>query len=339
MQVFHSRAIVAPLPHRPVSARTIRLWSAPEVILAFTNLMDEPVLLPHIISQARRSSAKIILAHVHSAATRTCRKPSSARPASNREAREALDRMARQLRWLGFICEPVLLSGQPELEIPLLVRSCDVGRVLFGFEEDRDLTTAKIPSLDEQILRMVDVPICAIGRNAIHANSVAIRDVTLAISSESRCEIPLSFACRLAQELRARLTVLHVAEQNSAAVKAPTPQDLIARLPFTAWREAELFCPTQVTIRAGNPADEILNHCMQSEQGLIVMCSPGDTRSIGSWRNGVSYRTITGARCPVIVAKCSSDAAAVAIRVPGAASSQKFSPQGERLNHSEEAMM
>ncbi len=254
------------------------------------------------------------------------------------EAREALDRMARQLRWLGITCEPLLLSGQPELEIPLLVRSCGADTVLLGFAEEPDPTKGKAPSLHEQILRAVDVPVYVIGRNAMHANSSAIRGITLAISSQSMCEVPLRFACRLAQELRAGLTVLHVAEQNSTDEISPTPQDVIARLPFTAWREAELLCPTQVAVREGDPADEVLNYCMQTEQGLIILCSPGDMRSREGWRNGISYRTIAGARCPVVVARSSSDMA-VAISVPEGSSSQKFSPRGEALNHSKEAIL
>lgn len=337
MRVFHSTAIVAHLPRRAVSARTIRAWCAPEVILAFTNLMDEPVLLPHIISQARRSSAKVLLVHVYVAGARSSREPSRARPASARESREALERMARQLRWLGITCEPRLLSGRPELEIPLLVRSCDVDRVLFGFEENPDLTAAKNPSLSRKILRMADVPVCAIGRNAMEANSRAIRNVTLAISSQSRCEIPLAFACRLAQELRARLTLLHVAERE-AAVEPPTPHHVIAKLPFTTWREAELFCPTQVTVCVGNPADEILKHSTQTEQDLIILCSPGDTQSREVWLKGVSYQIIAGARCPVIVTRSSSEPA-VAISVPEVSSSEKFSPRGEALNNSKEAFM
>ena len=135
MQVFHSKAIVAPFPRRPVSVKTLRMWCAPEVILAITTLNDEATLLPHIIDQARQSGASIVLAHVHhSQGTRNCRKPVSPRPNSVvGEARETLDRLTRQLRWLGFRCQPVLLSGAPELEIPVLVRSCGVDRVLFGF--------------------------------------------------------------------------------------------------------------------------------------------------------------------------------------------------------------
>lgn len=333
MQVFRSAAIFAPLPHRPISAKTLRMWCTPEVILGVTTLSDEHSLLPHIISQARLSGAKIILAYAQNKlVTQNCRKASLAHQLTGvREVREALERMARQLRWLGLTCEPILLSGQPELEVPFLVRSCGVDRVMIGFEEDPDLTTKRIPPIPEQVLRGVDVPVCAIGRNAIHANRGAIRNITLAVSPEFRCEVPLSFASRLAQEYRARLTLLHVLDPESAGEKASTPQAVIARLPFPTWREAELFCPTQITLRQGQAADEILNHCVSTQQDLLILCSPGNTLSEKAWRDGVTYRTIAGALCPVLIARSRSDSA-VALCTTSTTETQKFSPHGEHFN-------
>ena len=188
MQVFRSTAILAPLPRRAVSVKTLRMWCTPEIILGVTTLSDEQVLLPHIIDQARQSGAKIILAHAQSVpAGKGCRKASLSREIEGvRQTREALDRMARQLRWLGFTCEPILLSEPPELSVPYLVRSCGVDRVVLGFEEDPDLTAGKTSSIPEQVLRGVDVPVCVIGRNAVHANRSSFRNITLAVSAEAR---------------------------------------------------------------------------------------------------------------------------------------------------------
>ncbi|WP_420818758.1 universal stress protein [Occallatibacter savannae] len=307
------------------------MWCTPEVILGVTTLSDEQALLPHIINQARQSGAKIILAHAQSLQGRqNCRQPPLSRPTlGTRETREALDRLARQLRWLGFTCEPILLSGPPELEIPYLVRSCGVDRVLIGFEEDPDPTTRKTSLLPEQLLRGVDVPVCVIGRNAVHANRVAIRNITLAVSAESSCEVPLSFACRLAQEHRAALNVLHVFDPESDGDRVSTPQEVVARLPFSTWREAELFCPSQVAVREGRPADEILSYCRSTQQDLLILCSPGNTLSEKAWRDGVSYRTIAGAPCPVFIADRHSEVA-VALNIPGGPDAQKIPPRAEQ---------
>ena len=330
MQVFRSAAILAHLPRRQVSAKTLRMWCTPEIILGVTTLSDEQALLPHIISQARQSGARIILAHaLGMKGERNCRKPTLARSTLEiRQTRETLERMARQLSWLGLICEPVLLSGPPELEIPYLVRSCGADRVLLGFDEDPDLTTKKAPSMLQQVLPGVDVPVCVIGRNALHTTRAAIRRVTLAVSADSSCEVPLGFACRLAQETRASLTVLHVGDAGLSAEKVPTSQAVISWLPFDTWRVAELLCPTEITVRQGEPAEQILNHCASTEQDLLILCSPGNTSSENAWRDGVTYRIIAGARCPVLVAKSRSDVA-VSLNLPATSEPQRYSPHGE----------
>lgn len=334
MQVFRSAAIVAAFPRRPVSARTLRMWCTPEVILAVTTLSDEQTLLPHVIGQARKCGARIILAHVHHLPeiVRRSNKPDAPQNSGIREAREALDRMARQLRWLGFTCEPLLLTGPPEIDIPYLVRSCCVDRVLLGFELHPVSTTKKAATISEQVLRTVDVPVCVIGRSVMRTAGAAIRNVTLAISAESNCEVPLSFASRLAQEFRANLTVLHVAKRKSGYGGISISQSVIDRLPLSTWREAELFCPTQISIREGDAADEILSHCVSTQQDLLVLCSPGNTASSEAWRSGIGYQIVSGARCPVLIAKDKPHAAVVKQPlVP-----EKFSPEKVEQIHEEE---
>src|SRR5512133_63763 len=99
MQLFRSISMLRPFTSGPVTARTLRLWTAPDLILAVTSLTDEAVLLPHVINQARHSSAKVILGHVHDpGAVRSCGRMASARAVGAREARAELERMARQLR-------------------------------------------------------------------------------------------------------------------------------------------------------------------------------------------------------------------------------------------------
>ena len=342
MQVFRSTAIVAPFQSRPVSARTLRLWCAPEVILGITDLTDEAVLLPQLISQARQSSAKIVLAHVHDAqAFESGRKLQSITVGrSLRTARETLERMARQLRWLGVICEPIVLSGHTASEIPLLARSCGVDRVLTAFAENPDLTDNHVPLPWKDVLGKVGVPVCVLGRNAIHNTRTIVRNVTLAISSRSRCEVPLGFACRLAQEQRARLTVLHVSERASEDATPCKREAVLAKLPFPPWREAELFCPTEIAIRVGTPADEILHYCADTQQDLLILCSPGGASSPGAWRNGVSHRAINAAQCPVFIVGTTSETPASMAAVEPSAS-QKLSPQREESKQKErkEALM
>ncbi|HEY2468803.1 MAG TPA: universal stress protein [Terracidiphilus sp.] len=315
MQVFQSVAIVPEPTLRPVSAKTLRQWCAPEVILVVTNLTDELVILPHVIMQAKPSRGRIILTHMVTPIARSgnaiCR---TRRPASGvEEARTVLERMARHLRWLGFVCEPLVLTGLPEIEIPSIARSCGVDRVIVGFEHDPNRAGAGNPTALAQLLPELDPPACVIGSHVSLAsgNSFLTKRITLAASLASDCDVPLSFACRLAQEQRAKLTVVHVFGRGSGDENswARTPLEIASRLPVPAWREAELLCPTEITIREGDAADEILKHSLSTNPDLIILCSPGNLGVGQCWRESVSYRVIAGAQCPVFVLKKQPEAA------------------------------
>ena len=309
MQVFRSVAIISEPVVRPVSAKTLRQWCAPEVILVVTNLTDEVVILPHAIVQAKPSHAKIILSHVVTpmvtSSNASCR---SRKPTFRlKEARTTLERMARNLRWLGFVCEPIVLTGLPEVEIPSLVRSCCADRVIIGFEDDPDPGRTGTIEFAGQLLSNLDVPTCVIGKNVSlpSAHGQFTKRIVLATSLKSDCDVPLSFTCRLAQELRAKLTVFHVFERKCGDddISAPMPLEIASKLPVPTWREAELLCPTEITVREGNAADEILKYGLANSPDLIMLCSPGERSYWEDWRESVSYRVIAGANCPVFVLK------------------------------------
>jgi hypothetical protein len=122
MQVFRSTAILAPYSRRSVSAKTLRMWCAPEIILGVTTLSDEQALLPHIINQARQGAAKIILAQAGcESGARKYRMPSPEHPAPGiTETREAIERMAGWGLPVNLFCCP----GRPNWRyLNLCVRS------------------------------------------------------------------------------------------------------------------------------------------------------------------------------------------------------------------------
>ncbi|MGC2613982.1 MAG: universal stress protein [Terracidiphilus sp.] len=175
----------------------------------------------------------------------------------------------------------------------------------------------------EQLLQNLDIPTCVIGRHVYIASPSGLltRNVTLAVSLDSDCELPLGFACRFAQELRAKLTILHVISRARCSLDpaARTPMAIASRLPNPTWREAELFCPTEISIREGETAEEILKHGASTNQDLMILCSTGASPSGPEWRTGVSSKVLEGAQCPIFVLQkqpCSAGNHDVNFRVP-----------------------
>jgi len=302
----------------PVSVTELRLWSAPQTILVATNLSDELAILPPAITQARQSGARLLLAHVVSTDHHVLRfhHSLSQRSASRYgEARTILDRMARQLRWVGITCEPVVLNGIPEVEISRFAKARGVDRLILTFEDNPNLTAPQNRTFVERILPVIEVPVCVIGSrmNLSSPNGSHAKNVTLAVSLNSDCRVPLRFASRLAQEAHANLKVLHILDHKRADLNtsASNPVEVASQLPSETWREAGLLCPAEIRVRQGDPAEEILEHLYSGNEGPIILCSSGIGSGEQAWRDSVSYRVLAEARNPVFVLGKRASAATV----------------------------
>jgi nucleotide-binding universal stress UspA family protein len=292
-----------PTLHR-VSAKTLREWCAPDVILAVTSLDDEMVILPHAIQQARQSHAKIVLVHVVAPpkAVSVHHKPLVRTKDRLQEARVTIDRMARQLRWLGFTCDPLVLIGNAHAEIPLIARNYCADRAIITLDYHRDLERTSTTAHAEQLLPELDIPTCVIGRHASLASrsSLLTRNVTLALSLDSDCDVPLAFSCRFAQELRAKLTVLHISSSGGDP-DAVTPTAIASRFPRRTWRESELFCPAEIIVHEGEAAAGILKHAASTGQDFMILCSAGPSSTDLDWKASVTYNVVARSQCPVVV--------------------------------------
>lgn len=296
-------------PSQSISARMLRLWCAPGTILAVTNLGDEEALLFHLIRQARRSSAKVLLAHVlQSSRVRADPRQLPQRAESSRvveSAQESLTRMAQQLRWVGIPCEPLLLRGSAANEISLVAEARGAQRLLMLGACAKDGGDGAPKTLAEELLPRISIPICTVGQHGLALPQLAASAarVTLALSLESDAELPLAFASRLAQEHKAQLTVVHVFGRDDKVRDGSgrTPLAVASRLPANRLREAELLCPLEIAIRTGDPATEILKFGAGTDQDLIVLGPAGLPRPVPAGNSSVVHRVITEARCPVIV--------------------------------------
>ncbi|SPE29851.1 hypothetical protein SBA5_720022 [Candidatus Sulfotelmatomonas gaucii] len=287
------------------TAKRLRQWCAPEVILAVTNFADEDGLLFHLIRQARPGRTKVLLVNTvpgrapsHCAAV--LQLPRNAFAAGL--ARQALDRMARQLRWVGIGCEPVLLKGTAPEEIAALAKARAVDRVLITAHSG---TKALQRTLAEELAPGLGAPVCVVPERVSPglAGEKAAGRITLALSLRSNSEMPLAFASRLAQEQKSHLTVMHVftGGDNGVAPFGRSPMSVASRLLSAGLREAELFCPLEIAVREGDPAEEILRYQAETNQDYVVLAGPRAQCAASSDRVCAAHRITSGARCPVIM--------------------------------------
>ncbi len=292
-----------------MTARLLRKWCDPEVILIVTNLFTEQSLLFHALRQARKSRAKVLLAYalrMDDAAFHPGRKlpPHNALP----DISESLERIAGELRWEGLLCDTFILHGPPAEEITSLVNDHFVDRVIVAARNLKRTSHSSKASLLEHLLPVLDVPLCAIGENVPVGSygEPPVGRISLALSlSSQQCTDCLSFASRLAQENRAHLIVLHVADgaQQTLQPEISSPMALAARIPSPVLREAGLLCPLEIAVRHGDPVQEILRYDATIPQDFIVLGSPSKLRNGRLSSTSILRNVIAEARCPVLIFK------------------------------------
>lgn len=291
-----------------INVQALRRWCTPTLILAVTDLADEEKLLFHAIRQAMPGNAKLLLAHVlpqGRAARRSRSKIAAGENISTaKSVHAALERMARQLRWVGIACEPILLRGAPAEEIAALAGSSGTERVLLTLQDEERPDSNRL-TLAEELLSGIGIPLCTLGRRmpTIPQSEPSAGRVTLALSLRSESEVPLAYACRLAQELHAKLTVMHVFDpaEELKVKMTPTPAAVALRLPARLLREAELLCPLEFVVREGDAATEILAHVNSTKQDFVVLGPIGPSRAGSSGSAMVAKKIMDGAGCPVLL--------------------------------------
>lgn len=292
----------------PVTAQILRRWCVPETILAITNLFDEDSLLLHAIGQARRSGARVLLAHVldsRSPEPDIENKMHVGDAQSFAEyAQATLHRMAEYMHWSGVQCETKLLRGAPSHAIRALASSRAVDRILLVVEGKAGGTSHAPRTLAEDIVPGLKIPVCTISRavTRLRGNDRPPGGIVLAVSLRSDCTVPLAFACRLAQEHRTSLKVIHVFDDDDKTIPSVerSPISVASRLPLSVLREAELFCPVEVTVREGDPASEILKYNRSADQGFLVLGPIAASSRSSSENVTLLHRVMSEACCPVI---------------------------------------
>ncbi|HEY9714831.1 MAG TPA: universal stress protein [Chroococcales cyanobacterium] len=292
-----------------VTARTIRQWCAPETVLAVTNLVDEETILFHAIRYVGHKATKFILVHV----LQDRRKLSYGSngfhfdwsDSSAESALNSLNRIARQLRWVGISCESLLLRGSPAEEIAALAKARRVDRIVMTAwceEKDKD----PVPkALAEVLLDKVGIPICIVGqsnRQKSQKNQPS-GSIMLAVSLDSDSRTLLAFASRLAQEYNSKLVVMHIFGPIDGDYSATdrTPTAVATRLPAEALKSAELSCPLEIAIREGDPASEILRFSSRAQQDFIILGPTGRSHAPQRGHTSLVHRVITEAHCPVVI--------------------------------------
>jgi nucleotide-binding universal stress UspA family protein len=284
-------------------------WSNPKVILVATNLFEGYPLIMHAIYQAKLSQARVLLVHVISPSyliTETnCTPPFVPPSPAFRVIRAKLDEIAKEFEWEGITCEPIVLKGLPEEEIPSFVKSGSVDRVIVATRNASGVARLLGVSVAEELIARLEVPVCIIGPRT-HPGAACdtpLGQVLLATTLHLNCPLLAGIASALAESNHSQLTLLHVlntdgmSEQQQQAARAMAQRRLCALVP----NQSAHRIPPIFLVHEGDPATIILREAGSMAQDLVILGSPHP--SIVSWvlETSVVRRVAIESQCPVIV--------------------------------------
>ncbi len=281
-----------------------------KVTLVVTQLADDGVLMRVAAAQAKRTGARLLLAHVVQPPLLVEKeKPRLAqilRIAFMDTAREKLEYAALQLQWQGVECEPQVMFGQAAEEILALSRSRSVDTVMVAVRPGRSTRRSLDRAFARELMAGLDVPVCVVGRRVALASDGDKMPgrVVLPVSLHTDRAAHLDFARDLAEENGSRLTLLHVLETAGLPYEQRIKARATARARLVALANdgEKLTWPAEIYIREGDTARAIVEEAVCPHRDFIVLGSslslnlPPKARAL----HDIVHQVIAEARCPVV---------------------------------------
>ncbi len=217
-------------------------------------------------------------------------------------AKRSLEPLAERARQAVVQCRLEVRSGLPVEQILAFAREFAVDHIVMGTRSPGTVGKIFVGSVAEEVLRKAAVPVSVIGPNVVDGayRHYAIRKILCGVSHLQMNSPVVEFAAELAKQHQARLTLMHViAEQMHTAVsiqtQLETEQELLSMIPASL---ADINAEALVT--SGDAANEILYHARAPLADLMVFSAHDASMIESVSRNGVVYKVIAGAECPVL---------------------------------------
>lgn len=199
----------------------------------------------------------------------------------------------------------------PEV-ISKLVRKHDIDLIVIGTGGRQGLGKLLLGSVAEDIFRHAECPVLTVGPHATRWESDGnLRHILFATDFGPESMHGLPYAVSLAEENRARLTLLHVAREPGIALPEPEPgaMPVVDPSEVTASTEkqlrrlisegTQLWHEPAYMVQFGSPAETIVRIAAPTVD-LIVLGVKRPTVLTKHLSEGVAYKVVCYAPCPVL---------------------------------------
>ncbi len=262
------------------------------ILIATDFSPSSAAVVPYARSLAKQYKSTLFLAHVISTEVLGV-DPTQMDDARSRAAQQMKEFEASAQ--LEGIAHKLLMEEGPTWDALLrMIEENQIDLVIAGTHGRTGAGKFVLGSVAEDIFRHAPCPVLTIGPKVVPAEKGEAKFGRILYATDFASEAPAAviYAASLAQEHKAELTLLHVAEADS---RMPVPQRLLALLP----KETELMHPPEAVIEIGDPAERILRVAAMRRADLIVL---GAHRPaiLTTHMMDVAYKVVIEAPCPVL---------------------------------------
>jgi nucleotide-binding universal stress UspA family protein len=267
--------------------------------------------LPHAVDLAHRYGAKLytvnVLPHMPFVEA-TQPDPEEVRLS----ARQRLTGWMRCASSKGVEHEEVIVEGETPEVIAMLVREHAIDLIVIGTGGRKGMGKLLLGSVAEEVFRNAECPVLTLGPHAtrwdIDGN---LQHILFATDFGPESVHGLPYAISLAEENRARLTLLHVAPEPSPVLPEPEPGTMSVVDPSEVAASTEkqlrdlipegtrLWHEPEYVVQFGSPAETIVRIASQTVD-MIVLGVKRPKALTKHFGEGVAYKVACGAPCPVL---------------------------------------
>ena len=266
--------------------------SLSNILVATDFSLCSEAIMPYAQSIARQYKSTLFLAYVMS--TEVLGVDPAQMDVERNNAVQRMKERETAVKQAGFACKVLMDEGPTWDALSRMIEENNIDLIIVGTHGRTGVKRLVMGSVAEDIFRHASCPVLTIGPKVLAGEKAEAKFDRILYATDFASEAPAAvmYAASLAQEHKAELTLMHVAEADSLL---PLPQRLLNLLP----RETELVHAPEAVIEIGDPAECILKVAAARHADLIVL---GAHRPaiLTTHMMDVAYKVVIEAPCPVL---------------------------------------
>lgn len=266
--------------------------------------------LPYAAGIAKRFAAKLYVLHVRSTPVIKALAPPESWPAIEKGAEDEERERRRLLRNATPGLDTTFLTEDGDVWVRLrtILQRERIDLIVIGTRGRSGLDKIALGSMAEKIFRESPCPVLTVGPNSsvLPNRGGEFTQILYATSFGSNSAAAAPYAVSLAQEYRAKLTLIHVLT-NPNVGDFVIPQDLVEssnrRLVNLVPREMALWCASECRVEQGEISERILDVANNRCADLIVLGMHRATEIPGADTHlpiSTAHKIVAYANCPVL---------------------------------------